>query len=49
MSYSDFVPSLIEKMRLQLALQDWEQTAETAHRLVQHIALDFLVDFTENK
>lgn len=30
--YPDFTPALIEKMRLQLALQDWDQTLETAHR-----------------
>ena len=30
--YSDFIPALIEKMRLQLALQDWDQALETAHR-----------------
>ncbi len=28
----NFLPALIEKMKLQLALQDWEQTVETAHR-----------------
>ena len=32
MGYPDFTPALIEKMRLQLALQDWDQTLETAHR-----------------
>ncbi|KAK2562076.1 Tetratricopeptide repeat protein 21B [Acropora cervicornis] len=30
--YPDFTPALIEKMTLQLALQDWDQTLETAHR-----------------
>ncbi|KAJ7369317.1 Tetratricopeptide repeat protein 21B, partial [Desmophyllum pertusum] len=30
--YPDFIPALIEKMRLQLALQDWDQTLETAQR-----------------
>ncbi|XP_040296219.1 tetratricopeptide repeat protein 21B [Bufo bufo] len=30
-----FTPALIKKMKLQLALQDWEQTAETALRLLQ--------------
>ena len=29
-----FVPALIEKMKIQMALQDWEQTVETAHRFV---------------
>ncbi|XP_072020597.1 tetratricopeptide repeat protein 21B-like isoform X2 [Amphiura filiformis] len=31
-SYPGFMPALVEKMRLQLALQDWEQTLDTAHR-----------------
>nr|XP_006812059.1 PREDICTED: tetratricopeptide repeat protein 21B-like [Saccoglossus kowalevskii] len=31
-AYPGFMPALIEKMRLQLALQDWEQTMETAQR-----------------
>ena len=30
--YPDFYPALAEKMRMQLALQDWEQTLETAQR-----------------
>ncbi|CAH3123731.1 unnamed protein product [Pocillopora meandrina] len=30
--YPDFIPALIEKMKLQLALQDWDQTLETAQR-----------------
>ncbi|KAE8581031.1 hypothetical protein XENTR_v10024640 [Xenopus tropicalis] len=30
-----FIPALIKKMKLQLALQDWEQTVETALRLLQ--------------
>ncbi|KAM8933514.1 LOW QUALITY PROTEIN: tetratricopeptide repeat protein 21B [Pelodytes ibericus] len=30
-----FVPALVKKMKLQLALQDWEQTVETALRLLQ--------------
>ena len=31
-SYPGFMPALIEKMRLLMALQDWEQTVETAQR-----------------
>ena len=31
-SYPDFLPALIEKMKTQLALQDWDQAVETAHR-----------------
>ena len=31
-AYPNFLPALIEKMKVQLALQDWEQTVETAHR-----------------
>ncbi|XP_053327438.1 tetratricopeptide repeat protein 21B [Spea bombifrons] len=34
-SYPNFVPALVKKMKLQLALQDWEQTVETALRLLQ--------------
>ena len=30
--YPDFLPALIEKMKAQLALQDWDQAMETAHR-----------------
>ncbi|XP_065054055.1 tetratricopeptide repeat protein 21B-like isoform X1 [Rhopilema esculentum] len=33
--YPDFYPALVEKMRLQLALQDWEQTLETAQRILR--------------
>ena len=32
--YPEFYPALVEKMRLQLALQDWEQALETAQRFV---------------
>lgn len=31
-AYSGFTPALIEKMKLQLALQDWDQTVETGQR-----------------
>lgn len=31
-SFPGFMPALVEKMRLQLALQDWEQTIDTAQR-----------------
>ena len=31
-SYPEFLPALIEKMKAQLALQDWDQAMETAHR-----------------
>ena len=31
-SFHNFVPALIEKMRLQLALQDWDQVLDTARR-----------------
>ncbi|XP_073401328.1 tetratricopeptide repeat protein 21B-like [Dendrobates tinctorius] len=33
-SHPSFTPALIKKMSLQLALQDWEQTVETALRLL---------------
>ncbi|XP_077996608.1 tetratricopeptide repeat protein 21B-like [Glandiceps talaboti] len=39
-AYPGFMPALIEKMRLQLALQDWEQTIETSQRALaqdQHV------------
>lgn len=32
-SYPRFLPALVEKMRVQLALQDWDQAVETAQRL----------------
>ncbi|XP_066301202.1 tetratricopeptide repeat protein 21B-like [Branchiostoma lanceolatum] len=32
-AFPSFLPALVEKMRLQLALQDWEQTIETAQRV----------------
>lgn len=31
-SFPNFLPALIEKMKIQLALQDWEQAVETANR-----------------
>ncbi|XP_063424970.1 tetratricopeptide repeat protein 21B-like [Mytilus trossulus] len=31
-NYPAFLPALVEKMRLQLALQDWDQSIETAQR-----------------
>ncbi|XP_031970531.1 tetratricopeptide repeat protein 21B isoform X2 [Corvus moneduloides] len=34
-NFPNFIPAFIKKMKLQLALQDWEQTIETAHRLLQ--------------
>jgi len=30
---SDYLPAVIEKMRLQLAMNDWEQVVDTAQRL----------------
>ena len=30
--YNSFIPGLIEKMRMQLCLQDWEATLETSQR-----------------
>ena len=30
--YPGFLPGLVEKMKVQLALQDWEQAVETAQR-----------------
>uniref|UniRef100_A0A8D3BZ97 Tetratricopeptide repeat domain 21B n=1 Tax=Scophthalmus maximus TaxID=52904 RepID=A0A8D3BZ97_SCOMX len=34
-SFPGFLPALIKKMKLLLSLQDWEQTVESAHRLLQ--------------
>uniref|UniRef100_A0A674BXT0 Tetratricopeptide repeat domain 21B n=1 Tax=Salmo trutta TaxID=8032 RepID=A0A674BXT0_SALTR len=34
-SHSDFLPGLMLKMKLFLALQDWEQTLDTAARILQ--------------
>lgn len=34
-SYPKFLPALVEKMRVLLALQDWDQAVETAQRLVE--------------
>lgn len=31
-TYEGFLPALIEKMKVQLALQDWDQAVETAQR-----------------
>uniref|UniRef100_A0A8C0BR62 Tetratricopeptide repeat protein 21B n=1 Tax=Buteo japonicus TaxID=224669 RepID=A0A8C0BR62_9AVES len=39
-NFPNFVPAFIKKMKLQLALQDWEQAVETAHRLLQKDALN---------
>uniref|UniRef100_A0A8C3K4I9 Tetratricopeptide repeat protein 21B n=1 Tax=Calidris pygmaea TaxID=425635 RepID=A0A8C3K4I9_9CHAR len=33
-NFPNFIPAFIKKMKLQLALQDWEQAVETAHRLI---------------
>ncbi|XP_039250500.2 tetratricopeptide repeat protein 21B-like [Styela clava] len=33
-SYPNFSPALVERMRLHLALQDWDQTLEAANRLL---------------
>lgn len=30
--YPEFEPALVEKMKIQLALQDWEQTMDVAQR-----------------
>uniref|UniRef100_A0A668AU10 Tetratricopeptide repeat domain 21B n=1 Tax=Myripristis murdjan TaxID=586833 RepID=A0A668AU10_9TELE len=34
-SFPGFLPALIKKMKLLLSLQDWEQTIDAAHRLLQ--------------
>uniref|UniRef100_A0A8C3PP13 Tetratricopeptide repeat protein 21B n=1 Tax=Calidris pygmaea TaxID=425635 RepID=A0A8C3PP13_9CHAR len=39
-NFPNFIPAFIKKMKLQLALQDWEQAVETAHRLLQKDALN---------
>ncbi|CAN9497793.1 unnamed protein product [Ophioblennius macclurei] len=35
-SFPAFLPALIKKMKLLLTLQDWEQTIDAAHRLLQN-------------
>uniref|UniRef100_A0A8B9P2D9 Tetratricopeptide repeat domain 21B n=1 Tax=Apteryx owenii TaxID=8824 RepID=A0A8B9P2D9_APTOW len=39
-NFPNFLPAFIKKMKLQLALQDWEQAVETAHRLLQKDTLN---------
>ncbi|XP_074729407.1 tetratricopeptide repeat protein 21B isoform X2 [Strix uralensis] len=39
-NFPNFIPAFIKKMKLQLALQDWEQAVETAHRLLQKDAFN---------
>uniref|UniRef100_A0A673CVP2 Tetratricopeptide repeat domain 21B n=1 Tax=Sphaeramia orbicularis TaxID=375764 RepID=A0A673CVP2_9TELE len=34
-SFPAFLPALVKKMKLLLSLQDWEQTVDAAHRLLQ--------------
>uniref|UniRef100_A0A8C2QYJ1 Tetratricopeptide repeat domain 21B n=1 Tax=Capra hircus TaxID=9925 RepID=A0A8C2QYJ1_CAPHI len=34
MNFPGFLPAFVKKMKLQLALQDWDQTVETAQRLM---------------
>ncbi|XP_059783998.1 tetratricopeptide repeat protein 21B isoform X6 [Balaenoptera ricei] len=34
MNFPSFLPAFVKKMKLQLALQDWDQTVETAQRLM---------------
>jgi tetratricopeptide repeat protein 21B len=36
-SYPEFEPALVEKMKIQLALQDWEQTMDVAQRYILYI------------
>uniref|UniRef100_A0A8C3RN42 Tetratricopeptide repeat protein 21B n=1 Tax=Chelydra serpentina TaxID=8475 RepID=A0A8C3RN42_CHESE len=36
-NFPDFLPAFIKKMKLQLALQDWEQAVETAQRFSIHL------------
>ena len=33
-SFPNFLPALVEKMKIQLAMNDWDQTVETAQRCV---------------
>ncbi|NXO03695.1 TT21B protein, partial [Rhinopomastus cyanomelas] len=39
-NFPNFIPAFIKKMKLQLALQDWDQAVETAHRLLQKDAVN---------
>ena len=37
--YPEFEPALVEKMKIQLALQDWEQTIDVAQRFIKVLIL----------
>ncbi len=37
MLYPAFEPALVEKMKIQLALQDWEQTMDVAQRYLKPV------------
>ncbi|XP_078408432.1 tetratricopeptide repeat protein 21B isoform X2 [Cetorhinus maximus] len=39
--FPGFLPAFVKKIELQLALQDWEQTIETIHRLLQKDSHNF--------
>ncbi|XP_006124853.2 tetratricopeptide repeat protein 21B isoform X3 [Pelodiscus sinensis] len=39
-NFPDFLPAFIKKMKLHLALQDWEQAVETAQRLLKKDTLN---------
>ncbi|XP_069791436.1 tetratricopeptide repeat protein 21B isoform X2 [Narcine bancroftii] len=39
--FPGFLPAFVKKIELQLALQDWEQTIETVHRLLQKESHNF--------
>ncbi|XP_048450344.1 tetratricopeptide repeat protein 21B-like, partial [Rhincodon typus] len=39
--FPGFLPAFVKKVELQLALQDWDQTIETVHRLLQKDSHNF--------
>ena len=47
MNFPSFPPAFVKKMKLQLALQDWDQTVETAQRLskkkLSQVSLDLVI------
>jgi len=40
--HPDFFPGLVEKMRIQLSLQDWEQALETSNRFSNSVYIVLL-------
>uniref|UniRef100_A0A8C2PDW8 Tetratricopeptide repeat domain 21B n=1 Tax=Capra hircus TaxID=9925 RepID=A0A8C2PDW8_CAPHI len=45
MNFPGFLPAFVKKMKLQLALQDWDQTVETAQRLIDLLLFSYEIIF----